>query len=59
MITDFKITHDYDNYQDGLDDYKYSQYKASTKTPGFIEKVQELKQFFPNSEGGSVKKAAE
>jgi hypothetical protein len=49
MLSDFKIVHDYDNFQDGLTDYDYSKYKAGTKTPGFTEKVEELKQFFPNT----------
>ncbi len=52
MLSDFKIAHDFDNYQDALTDYRFSQYKASTKTPGFTEKVEELKQFFPNTNGG-------
>ena len=52
MLTDFKIVHDYDNYQAALTDYDYSKYKASTKTPGFTEKVADMKVFFPNS-GGS------
>src|SRR6218665_1751819 len=37
MLTDFKIVHDFDNYQAALTDYDYSKYKASTKTPGFTE----------------------
>lgn len=49
MFTDYKIAHDYDNYQDALTDYQYAQYKATTNTPGFMEKVAELKQFFPRS----------
>ncbi|MCU7616324.1 hypothetical protein NZ698_03880 [Chryseobacterium sp. PBS4-4] len=52
MLTDFKIVHDFDNYQDALTDYDYSKYKAGTKTPGFTEKVADMKVFFPNS-GGS------
>ena len=52
MLSDFKIVHDYDNFQDGLTDYDYSKYKAGTKSPGFTEKVEELKQFFPNTNGG-------
>lgn len=51
MLSDFKIVHDFDNYQDALTDYDYSKYKAGTKTPGYTEKVDELKQFFPNSVG--------
>lgn len=52
LLSDFKIVHDYDNFQDGLTDYDYAKYKAKTKTPGFSEKVEELKQFFPNTNGG-------
>ena len=52
LLSDFKIVHDYDNFQDGLTDYDFSKYKAGTKTPGFSEKVEELKQFFPNTNGG-------
>jgi hypothetical protein len=53
MFSDFKIVHDFDNYQDALTDYDFSKYKAGTKTPGFTEKVEELKQFFPNTGGGN------
>lgn len=49
MLSDFKIVHDFDNYQDALTDYDYSKYKAGTKTPGYTEKVDELRQFFPNT----------
>lgn len=41
-----KILHDYDNYQAALTDYDYSKYKASTKAPGFENKVSEMSQFF-------------
>ncbi|MBG6131805.1 hypothetical protein IWQ47_003453 [Aquimarina sp. EL_43] len=41
-----KILHDYDNYQDALNDYSYSQYSKGAGKPGFTEKVAELKQFF-------------
>ncbi|MFN0203999.1 MAG: hypothetical protein ACKVTZ_20940 [Bacteroidia bacterium] len=44
-----KILHDYDNYQDALDDYSYSQYKAGAGKAGFTEKVADLKQFFNRS----------
>ena len=54
MLTDFKIAHDYDNFQAGLDDYKYSQYKETTGAVGFTEKVADLKQFFPNTGGGAT-----
>ena len=33
MITDFKIVHDYDNYQNALTDYDYTKYKANTSIP--------------------------
>ena len=52
QLSDFKIAHDYDNYQDILTDYDYSQYKASTQAIGYSEKVAELKQFFPRSGSG-------
>ena len=41
-----KILHDYDNYQAALTDYDYSKYQASTKAPGFENKVSEMSQFF-------------
>ncbi len=41
-----KILHDYDNYQDSLNDYAYSQYSKGAGKPGFTEKVAELRQFF-------------
>ncbi|WP_062060447.1 hypothetical protein [Aquimarina longa] len=41
-----KILHDYDNYQDALNDYAYSQYSRGAGKAGFTEKVAELKQFF-------------
>lgn len=52
LFSDFKIVHDYDNFQDGLTDYDFCKYKAGTKAPGFTEKMEELKQFFPNTHGG-------
>jgi hypothetical protein len=53
MLKDFKIVHDYDNYNDSLVDYKYSKYKAETNVPGFSEKVDYLKQFFSNPSGNN------
>ena len=41
-----KIQHDHDNYQDALDDYAYTQYKAGASAPGAAEKVAALKVFF-------------
>lgn len=52
-----KILHDYDNYQDALNDYSYSQYSKGAGKPGFTEKVAELKQFFARTK--SVPKADE
>ena len=49
-----KILHDYDNYQDALTDYAYSQYRADRNIPGATDKVTELKQFF-NRTGASKK----
>lgn len=42
-----KTLHDYDNFQDALDDYAYTKFKASGKAIGFDAKNNELKQFFP------------
>ncbi len=54
MLTDFKIVHDFDNYQDSLTDYAYAKYKSDTNTPGFTEKYKDIKQFFPNTGGGGI-----
>ncbi|MCE2964046.1 MAG: hypothetical protein ACK43K_14705 [Chitinophagales bacterium] len=54
MITDFKIVHDYDNYQDSLTDYDYTKYKASTSASGYTEKQAYLRQFFPNTGGSNT-----
>ena len=48
-----KRLHDYDNYQNALIDYEYSKYKDRTEPGlGYDVKVEELKQFFPNTGGG-------
>lgn len=52
-----KILHDYDNHQDSLGDYSYSQYKKGAGEAGFAEKVAELKQFFART--GITKPPAE
>ena len=54
LISDFKIAHDYDNYHAALTDYDYTKYKAGAGVPGFTEKAADLKQFFPNTGGGST-----
>ena len=53
MLSDFKIVHDYDNYQAALTDYNYTKYKSTTNTPGFTEKYADQKQYFANTGGGS------
>jgi hypothetical protein len=49
-----KIQHDHDNYQDALDDYTYTQYKAGVSAPGAAEKVATLKVFFSRGGAGSA-----
>ena len=44
-----KIFHDFDNYQDALADYAYTQFRANSKTVGFEDKYNELRQFFAKS----------
>ena len=46
MLTDFKIVHDYDNFHAALTDYDYTKYKSGTKSTGYTEKLNYLKQFF-------------
>lgn len=49
-LTETRRLHDYDNYQNSLVDYKYTQYKADTQPGlGYDAKAAELKQFFPGS----------
>jgi hypothetical protein len=49
-----KRMHDFDNYQNALLDYDYSKYKMGTMPgSGYDTKVDELKQFFPNTGGGN------
>ncbi|MBP2831194.1 hypothetical protein J8281_03255 [Aquimarina sp. U1-2] len=52
-IESTKILHDYDNYQDALNDYAYAQYSKGAGKPGFTEKVAELKQFFARTKSTS------
>lgn len=44
--TNSKTLHDFDNYQDALSDYAYTQYRAGSKAVGFEEKYGDLKRFF-------------
>ncbi|MBK8562884.1 MAG: hypothetical protein IPN76_05935 [Saprospiraceae bacterium] len=47
-----KILHDFDNYQNGLVDYKYTQYMDDTEEDGYSVKRQELAQFFKRPSSG-------
>ncbi|MDO5105054.1 hypothetical protein [Capnocytophaga sp.] len=47
--TNSKIYHDYDNYQDVLEDYAYTSYRVKSKNVGYEEKHREQKQFFSKS----------
>lgn len=44
-----KIFHDFDNYQDALADYAYTQFRTNSKMVGFEDKYNELRQFFAKS----------
>jgi hypothetical protein len=44
-----KIMHDYDNFQDALKDYGYSQYQHGAGEDGYSAKVEDFKQFFTRS----------
>ena len=44
-----KTLHDFDNYHAALDEYSYTAYKARTATPGYENKLNEIKQFFTRS----------
>lgn len=52
-MSNAKILHDQDNYQNSLTDYAYTQYKAGTEAGGYVTKRNEIQQFFPNTGGGS------
>lgn len=54
MAGDTKIMHDYDVYQAALTDYDYTKYKASTNTPGYDTKYDDLRQFFPGGGHGAT-----
>ncbi|GIM52918.1 hypothetical protein ACI76O_06715 [Capnocytophaga cynodegmi] len=50
-----KIYHDYDNYQDVLEDYAYTSYRVKSKTVGYEEKHREQKQFFSKTKRNVTK----
>lgn len=53
-----KILHDYDNFQNSLVDYAYTQYKKDTEAGGYLTKFNELKQFFPRTSSASAASAS-
>lgn len=47
IITETRRLHDFDNFQNALVDYHYTEYKAGTQPGmGYDVKLEELKQFF-------------
>lgn len=48
-VNNSKICHDFDNYQDALEDYAYTSFRAKSKQVGFENKYNECKQFFAKS----------
>lgn len=52
-----KILHDYDNYQDALNDYAYTGFRAGSNAVGFEQKHRELKQFFAKNRKNTETKA--
>lgn len=57
-FTETRRLHDYDNYQNSLLDYKYTQYKNETQPgSGYDAKEEELKQFFPATGSGGATEA--
>lgn len=44
-----KTLYDYDNYQDALNDYNYTAFRAGSNAVGYENKHRELKQFFTRS----------
>jgi hypothetical protein len=57
IMENIKILHDYDNFQNALVDYAYTQYKKDTTAGGFVTKYNALRQFFPRN--AAVPQAAE
>ncbi|RYD52602.1 MAG: hypothetical protein EOP52_00185 [Sphingobacteriales bacterium] len=55
---DAKTLHDFDNYNNAIDDYGYTSYMASSSTPGYQAKFEELKQFFTRRVAKPEKKDA-
>ena len=53
ILENNKILHDFDNFQNALVDYSYTQYKKDTEAAGYVTKYSELKQFFPRTAPGA------
>jgi hypothetical protein len=49
QISDTKILHDNDNYQQSLSQYSYISYLSTQNVPGTTSIKDDLSQFFPNS----------
>lgn len=56
-INNAKTLHDYDNYQEALEDYAYTSFRAKSKAIGYENKHRELAQFFAKSRKNAAKKA--
>lgn len=59
MMENAKILHDFDNFQNALVDYSFTQYKKDTDESGFGTKYNALRQFFPRATGASAAPAPE
>ena len=58
ILENAKILHDFDNFQNALMDYSFTQYKKYTEAGGFETKYNDLKQFFPRTASSSAKSEA-
>jgi tRNA A37 N6-isopentenylltransferase MiaA len=58
IMENSKILHDYDNFQNALMDYSFTQYKKDSEAGGYVTKYNELRQFFPRTATGANTKAS-
>jgi hypothetical protein len=58
ILENIKILHDYDNFQNALVDYSFTQYKKDTSAGGFVTKYNALRQFFPRTSTSPAPPAA-
>lgn len=49
ILENNKILHDFDNFQNALMDYSFTQYKKDSVAGGYVSKFNELRQFFSKS----------